>query len=140
MSRFLLLLFFATTVSSWVVSNRKILHTRTTHVPSGCSTDTTSILSHTARCGSNSGNSDVVDPVQEVRQEIRAVEYCLDNFGNITVPEDADKAFIQLICRYKKFKVENDLVRMLCDLQGKESKLLPSSPVAVSKGMEMIGR
>ena len=126
------------------MSNRIILqHIRTTHVPSlissGRSTDTTSryIPFHTARSGSNSDNPDVVDPLlQEVRQEIRAVKYCIDNFGNITVPEGADKAFIQLICRYKKFKVEDDLVGMLRDLQSEKTKLLPRDAATVSKGME----
>ena len=114
-------------------------HIRTTHVPLISSdrwTDTSrSTPSYTAFCGSNSDNSDVNDPLQEVQQEIRAVKYCLDNFGNITLPDNADKAFIQLIRRYKKFKVEDDLVGMLKDLQGKETKLLPSNAAAVSKGM-----
>ena len=114
-------------------------HIRTTNVPlisSGRWTDTNRCtLSYTAFCGSNSDNSDVDDPLQEVQQEIRAVEYCLDNFGNITVPDGAVKASIQLIQRYQKFKVEDDLVGMLKDLQGKETKLLPSNAAAVSKGM-----
>jgi hypothetical protein len=80
------------------------------------------------------------DPLQEVQQEIRAVKYCLDNFGNITLPDGADKASIQLIQRYRKFKVEDDLVGMLDNLQAKETKLLPSNTAAVSEGMEMIAR
>ena len=136
----LLLLLFATTITSWIPSNRKMLqHIRTTHVPlisSGRWTDTNRCTpSYTAFCGSNSDNSDVDYPLQEVQQKIRAVEYCLDNFGNITIPDNADKAFIQLIRRYKKFKVEDDLVGMLKDLQGEKTKLLPSNAAAVSKGM-----
>ena len=68
----------------------------------------------------------MVDPLQDVQQKIRAVKYCLDNFGNVTVPDGADKAFAQLIRRYQKFKVEDDLVGMLKDLQGEKTKLLPS--------------
>ena len=91
--------------------------------------------SYTACIGSNSDNFDAVDPLQEVQQEILAVKYCLDNFGNITVPDEADKAFSQLIRRYQKFKVEDDLVGMLKDLQGEKTKLLPSTTAVLSKGM-----
>ena len=141
----LLLLLFTTTITSWIPSNRKMLqHIRTTHVPlisSGRWTDTNRCTpSYTAFCGSKSDNSDVVDPLQEVQQEIRAVKYCLDNFGNITLPDNADKAFIQLIQRYRKFKVEERLQNLLDNLQGKETKLLPSNTATVVKGMGMIAR
>ena len=147
MFRFALLLLFAATSTSWILSNRilsnrKILQQiRTTHVhvpliSSGPTTDTSRCTpSYTACCGSNSDYSDVVGPLQDVQQKIRAVEYCLDNFGNMTLPDNADKAFIQLIRRYQKFKVEDDLVGMLKDLQGKETKLLPSNTATVVKGM-----
>jgi len=82
----------------------------------------------------------LVDPLQEVQQEIRAVEYCLYNFGNITVPTKENESFRKLVSIYKKFKVEDDLVGMLKDLQGKETKLLRSNTAAVSKGMDMIAR
>jgi hypothetical protein len=91
--------------------------------------------SYSTHRSSNSDNSDVDDPLQEVQLEIRAVKYCLDNFGNITLPDNADKVFIRLIRRYKKFKVEDDLVGMLKDLQGKKTKLLLNNEAAVSKGM-----
>ena len=81
----------------------------------------------------------MVDPLQNVQQKIRAVEYCLDNFGNINLPDNADKAFIQLIRRY-----DSDdkvwLQGLLKDLQGKETKLLPSNTATVVKGMGMIAR
>ena len=118
-------------------------HIRTTHVPlisSGRWTDTNRYTpSYTAFCGSNSDNSDVHDPLQEVQQEIRAVKYCLDNFGNITLPDNADKAFIQLIRRYDSAD-KAMLLGLLKDLQAKETKLLPSNTAAVSEGMEMIAR
>jgi hypothetical protein len=113
-------------------------HIRTTHVPLISSGRFTP--SCTAFCGSNSDNSVVDDPLQEVRQEIRAVEYCLDNFGNITIPTKENESFRKLVSIYKKFKVEDDLVGMLKDLQGKETKLLPSNTATVVKGMEMITR
>ena len=81
----------------------------------------------------------MVDPLQEVQQEIRAVKYCLDNFGNMTLPDNADKAFIQLIRRYDSAD-KAMLLGLLKDLQAKETKLLPSNTAAVSEGMEMIAR
>jgi hypothetical protein len=119
-------------------------HIRTTHVPlisSGHWTDTKRCSpSYTAFCGSKSDNSDVYDPLQKVQQEIRAVKYCLYNFGNITIPTKENESFCELVSIYKKFKVEDDLVGMLKDLQAKETKLLPSNTAAVSEGMEMIAR
>jgi hypothetical protein len=118
-------------------------HIRTTHVPlisSGRRTDTNRCTpSYTAFCGSNSDNSDVDNPLQEVQQKIRAVEYCLDNFGNITLPDGADKASIRLIRRYDSAD-KAMLVGMLDNLQAKETKLLPSNAATVSEGMEMITR
>ena len=139
------LLLFATTITSWIPSNRKMLqHIRTTHVPlisSGRWTDTNRCTpSYTSFCGSNSDNFDVDDPLQEVQQKIRALEYCLYNFGNITIPTNVTESFCKLVTIYKKFKVEDDLVGMLKDLQAKETKLLPSNTAAVSEGMEMIAR
>ena len=138
---FTLLLLFAATSTSWIQSNRKTLQQiQATHVPllisSGRWTDTnrcTASYSSTRR-SSKSDNSVVDDPLQEVQLEIRAVKYCLDNFGNITLPYDADKAFIQLIQRYDcDDKVW--LQGLLKDLQGEETKLLPSNAAAVIKGM-----
>jgi hypothetical protein len=81
----------------------------------------------------------VVDPLQEVQQKIRAVEYCLYNFGNITIPDNADKAFIRLI-RIYDCDDEVWLRGLLKDLQGEKTKLLPSNTATVVKGMGMIGR
>ena len=109
-----------------------------THVPlitSGPTTDTNRCTpSFPAYCSSNSDNFDD-DPLQNVREKIRAVEYCLYNFGNITIPTKENESFRKFVSIYKKFKVEDDLVGMLKDLQGKETKLLPSNTAAVSKGM-----
>ena len=77
--------------------------------------------------------------MQEVQQKIQAVKYCLDNFGNITLPYDADKAFIQLIRRYDSAD-KAMLLGMLKDLQGEETILLSSKTAAVSEGMKMIAR
>ena len=76
----------------------------------------------------------MIDRLQEVQQELRAVEYCLDNFGNMTLPDDADKAFIQLIRRYDSAD-EALLLGLLKELQGQETKLLPNNEATVSKGM-----
>ena len=136
---FALLLLFAATSTSWILSNRKISQQiRTTHVPlisSGPTTVTSRCtLSYTACCGSNSDYSGVVDPLKDVQQKIRAVEYCLDNFGNMTLPDNADKAFIQLIRRYDSAD-KALLLGLLKDLQGEKTKLLPSNTATVSKGM-----
>ena len=133
-------LLFAATGTSWILSNRKILQQiRTTHLPlisSGQSTVSKSRYtpSYTTCRSSNSDNSDVIDRLQEVQQELRAVEYCLDNFGNMTLPDDADKAFIQLIRRYDSAD-EAMLLGLLKDLQGEKTKLLPNNEATVSKGM-----
>ena len=78
----------------------------------------------------------MVDPLKDVQQKIRAVEYCLDNFGNMTLPDNADKAFIQLIRRYDSAD-KALLLGLLKELQGEETKLLPSNTAAVSKGMNV---
>ena len=82
----------------------------------------------------------MVDPLQQVKQEIRAVKYCLYNFGNITIPTKENESFRKLVSVYKKFKVEDDLVGMLKDLQGEKTKLLPSNTATVVKGMGTSGR
>ena len=76
----------------------------------------------------------MIDRLQEVQQELRAVEYCLYNFGSMTLPDDADKAFIQLIRRYDSAD-EAMLLGLLKDLQGEKTKLLPNNAATVSKGM-----
>lgn len=74
-----------------------------------------------------------IDELLGVKQKIAAVEYCLDNSGNVFVPENADANFCRLIRRY-----ESDdracLLKLLESFQGKETALLQRKASAENEG------
>ena len=80
-------------------------------------------------------SSDAVDPLQDVQQKIRAIEYCLDNFDNVMVPFDADVTFARLIRRYDSAD-KGTLLALLKDLQGEKTILL-ASQIPERKGRRM---
>ena len=138
LSSLLFVLFFASTQSLMPMKCRRSLHPTVDgyNTPNLRRTISSPPWPH-GKCFSSSSSFNADDQLQEVKVKVRAVEYCLDNFGNITVPTDGDLAFAKLIRRYDSAD-KATLVALLKELLQEQNTILLASQIPMtSNGKRM---
>ena len=134
--RSLLRFLFFVSIQSLIPTICRSLHSHRFNAPSLRTTTSSPTWPHGKYFSSSFSSSNAVDQLQDVQQKMSSIEYCLDNFGNITVPTDADLTFARLIRRYDSAD-KGTLFSLLKDLQGKKTILLARQLPVKSEGRRM---